>query len=111
MTVTGLVTALLTGVTVGLLGGLVTPARREVPVWLTTAIGVVAALVGTIAAALAGVDTGALDPWTLIVQAIFAGLCVLTAVVTAHPGRSDAGSAPNVRGCGTEVRQHDRRTG
>lgn len=89
MTATGLVTALLTGVTVGLLGGLITPARREVPIWLTTAIGVVAALVGTIAAVLAGGDTGVLDPMTLIVQAAFAGLCVWVVVVTAHPRRSD----------------------
>ena len=94
MTVTGLVTALLTGVTVGLLGGVLTPARREVPIWLTTAIGVVAALVGTIAATLAGIDTGDLDPVTLAVQAGFAGLCVWVVVVTAHPRRSDSRSVP-----------------
>lgn len=90
MTVAGLVTALVVGVAVGLLGGLVRPRRREAPLWLTVAIGIVAALVGTITAALAGVDTGVLHPLVLTAQAGFAGLCVALAAGTARTRRSDS---------------------
>lgn len=89
MTVAGLVSALVVGVTVGLLGGLVTPWRRDAPIWLTVAIGVVAALVGTITAPLAGVDTNQVNPLALIVQAGAAALCVGLVAVTARPERSD----------------------
>ncbi|WP_406045862.1 GlsB/YeaQ/YmgE family stress response membrane protein [Micromonospora sp. NBC_00898] len=90
MTVGGLITALVVGLAIGLLGRLVIPGRREAPVWLTVAIGVVAALVGTIVARLAGIDTGAFNPRALIVQAGLAGLGVVLVVATAGPGRSDS---------------------
>lgn len=88
MTAAALVSALIVGVTVGLIGGLITPWRRDAPVWLAVAIGVVATLASTITAPLAGVDTSKVDPVVLIVQAGSAALCVGLVVLTARPQRS-----------------------
>ncbi|RLP93276.1 MULTISPECIES: GlsB/YeaQ/YmgE family stress response membrane protein [unclassified Micromonospora] len=90
MTITGLVTALLVGVTVGLLGGLVLPGRREAPIWLTVAVGVVAALAGTVVAHLAGVDTRALNPLAVFIEVGLAGAGVVLVVATARSERSDS---------------------
>lgn len=90
MTAAGLVSALIVGVAVGLLGGLLTTWRRDAPIWLTVAIGVVAALAGTITAPLAGVDTNEVSLLALIVQAGSAVFCVGLVAVTARPVRSDS---------------------
>nr|WP_283137051.1 GlsB/YeaQ/YmgE family stress response membrane protein [Rhizohabitans arisaemae] len=50
------------GIVVGVLGRLVVPGRRSIPVWLTIVIGVVSALIGTAVAAGFGVaDTRGID--------------------------------------------------
>ncbi|SIM69073.1 transglycosylase [Micromonospora cremea] len=90
MTITGLVTALLVGVTIGLLGRLIIPGRREAPMWLTVAVGVVAALAGTIVARLAGVDTHALNLLAVIIEVGLAGIAVVLVVATASSERSDS---------------------
>ncbi|MBO4207012.1 hypothetical protein [Micromonospora echinofusca] len=61
MTVGSLLSALAVGALVGALGRLAIPGPRRVPRWLGPTIGVAAALAGTIATRLAGVDidTGA----------------------------------------------------
>ncbi|MBQ0902546.1 GlsB/YeaQ/YmgE family stress response membrane protein [Micromonospora sp. U21] len=90
MSITGLVTALLVGVTIGLLGRLIIPGRREAPIWLTVAVGVVAALAGTIVARLAGVDTHALNLLAVIIEVGLAGIAVVLVVATARSERSDS---------------------
>ncbi|WP_327035016.1 GlsB/YeaQ/YmgE family stress response membrane protein [Micromonospora ureilytica] len=89
MSIAGLVTALLVGVAAGLLGRLVIPGRREAPAWLTVSVGVVAALAGTIAAQLAGVDTGTLNLVALVIQVGLAGSSVVLVVATARLDPSD----------------------
>lgn len=56
MEVTSILTAIIIGLLIGALGRLVVPGKQSIPIWLTLAIGVVAALLGTIIAAAAGVD-------------------------------------------------------
>ncbi|MBQ0988701.1 GlsB/YeaQ/YmgE family stress response membrane protein [Micromonospora sp. PSH03] len=90
MSIVGLVTTLLVGVAVGLLGRLVVPGRQETPIWLTVSVGVVAALAGSIVARLAGVDTSTLNLMTLVVQAGLAGIGVVLVVATARPDPSDS---------------------
>ncbi|MET8351679.1 GlsB/YeaQ/YmgE family stress response membrane protein [Micromonospora sp. NPDC005206] len=90
MTVTGLVTALLVGVTIGLFGRLVIPGRREAPIWLTVAVGVVAALAGTIVARLAGVDTRAPNVLAVLIQVGLAGIGVVLVVASAKSERCDS---------------------
>ena len=88
MTVTGLITALVVGLVIGVLGRLVVPSREHAPVWLTLAIGVVAALSGTIGISLAGTDLTAYGLREFAIQIGLAGIGVVLAVITAgrRPG-------------------------
>jgi len=85
-----LIHALVVGVSVGVLGRFVLPGRAAAPVWLAVAVGLGAALLGTITARVAGIDVAAPSALRLAVQAGFAGAAVTLAVVTARrtPGRS-----------------------
>nr|WP_221381982.1 GlsB/YeaQ/YmgE family stress response membrane protein [Actinoplanes polyasparticus] len=85
MTVSGIITALIVGLLVGALGRLVVPGKQNIPVWLTMAIGVVAALLGTILARAAGIDTSGFSLLTLLIQIGLAALGV--AVVAGTAGR------------------------
>ncbi|MFI6784677.1 hypothetical protein [Micromonospora sp. NPDC050276] len=88
MSIAGLVTALLVGVAIGLLGRLVVPGRQEAPIWLTVSVGVVAALAGSIVARLAGIETGTPNLLSLVIQVGLAGIGVVLVVATAgttHP--------------------------
>ncbi len=84
MTGNALIHALVVGVFVGLLGRFVLPGRDAAPVWLAVAVGLGAALLGTITARVAGVDVAAPSGLRLAVQAGFAGAAVTLAVVTAR---------------------------
>ena len=79
MTITGLITALIVGLIVGALGRLVVPGRQAISIWLTLAIGVAAALLGTILARLVGIDASGFSLLTLLIQVGLAGLGVALA--------------------------------
>jgi len=67
--VTGILTALVIGLILGVLGRLVAPGRQNIPIWLTLVVGVVAALIGTAIAAAIGVAvTPGIDWIELIIQ-------------------------------------------
>lgn len=83
MTGNALIHALAVGVAVGVLGRLVLPGRAAAPLWLTVAVGLGAALLGTITARVAGVDVAEPSVLRLVVQAGFAGAAVVLAVATA----------------------------
>ncbi|WP_340559996.1 GlsB/YeaQ/YmgE family stress response membrane protein [Streptomyces sp. GSL17-111] len=69
MEISGIITALIIGVVIGVLGRLVLPGRQRIGVLLTIAVGVVAALVGTAVAAAVGVaDTDGIDWIELAIQ-------------------------------------------
>nr|WP_221383146.1 GlsB/YeaQ/YmgE family stress response membrane protein [Actinoplanes polyasparticus] len=72
----GLISAMLAGTVVGLAGRLV-PRWRSVPVWLPVAIGVVAALAGSLAVSAIGAeppDAG----FSVAMQVFFAAVGVVT---------------------------------
>ncbi|MER7500631.1 GlsB/YeaQ/YmgE family stress response membrane protein [Nonomuraea pusilla] len=80
MAVTGIISALIIGLIIGILGRLVVPGRQRIPVWLTIVIGIVAALIGTaIAGALGVADTKGIDWIELVIQVVLAGLGVALA--------------------------------
>ncbi|SEL48697.1 GlsB/YeaQ/YmgE family stress response membrane protein [Nonomuraea pusilla] len=80
MAVTGIISALIIGLIIGVLGRLVVPGRQRIPVWLTIVIGIVAALIGTaIAGALGVADTKGIDWIELVIQVVLAGLGVALA--------------------------------
>ena len=86
MTVTGILTALIVGLIIGALGRLVLPGRQNIPIWLTMAVGVVAALLGTFVARLVGVDTAGFSALELLIQVALAAAGV--AIVAGTSGRS-----------------------
>ena len=77
MTATGIITAIIVGAIIGVLGRLVVPGRQNMPVWLTIVVGIAAALLGTVIAGALGVkDTGGFDWIEFFIQVALAALGV-----------------------------------
>ncbi len=87
MTVTGIFTAILIGIVVGVLGRLVLPGRQPIGMLLTILVGIVSALVGTAIARAVGIPTATngIDWMELLVQVVVAALGV--ALVASLMGR------------------------
>lgn len=88
MTVTGIIVAIIVGAIIGALGRLVVPGRQPIPIWLTIAVGIVAAFVGTLIARALGIPTATsgIDWGELLVQVLVAALGVF--LVAGAYGRS-----------------------
>ncbi|MFI9639883.1 GlsB/YeaQ/YmgE family stress response membrane protein [Micromonospora sp. NPDC051925] len=83
MSVTGIAAGVVVGLVIGALGRLIVPGRKQIPVWLTLAVGLVAALLGTILSRLVGIDSDGYTLRQLIVQVGLAGVAVALVVGTA----------------------------
>lgn len=85
MTVTGIFTAILIGIVVGVLGRLLLPGKQPIGMLLTILVGIVSALVGTALARAVGIPTatGGVDWLELLVQVLVAaaGVALLTALM------------------------------
>ncbi len=80
MTVTGIITAIVVGLILGVLGRFFAPGKQSIPIWLTIAVGIVAAFLGTwIARGLGYADTNGFDWLELITQIVVAGIGVTLA--------------------------------
>jgi uncharacterized membrane protein YeaQ/YmgE (transglycosylase-associated protein family) len=78
MTVSGIITAIIVGLILGVVGRAIAPGKQDIPIWLTIVVGIVAALVGT--AIVGGLsDTSGLDWFELIVQIVLAVIGVMAA--------------------------------
>lgn len=87
MTVTGLITAIVIGAIIGLLGRLFAPGKQNISILLTIVVGIVAALLGTaLAGAVASTNTGGIDWIELIFQVVLAVIGVT--LVARMTGRS-----------------------
>ncbi|MEU4741200.1 GlsB/YeaQ/YmgE family stress response membrane protein [Actinosynnema sp. NPDC023658] len=77
MGIGGVISALIVGLIIGLLGKLVAPGKQAIPIWLTLVVGIVAAFIGTFIARALGVeDTPGPDWIEIIVQVIIAAIGV-----------------------------------
>jgi uncharacterized membrane protein YeaQ/YmgE (transglycosylase-associated protein family) len=78
VTVTGVIMAIVVGLIVGVLGRLLVPGKQHIPIWLTIAVGIVAAFVGTALARAMGIPTvtSGIDWMELLVQVIVAAVGV-----------------------------------
>ncbi|MGV0796690.1 GlsB/YeaQ/YmgE family stress response membrane protein [Mycolicibacterium elephantis] len=87
MTITGVITAILIGIVVGVLGRLVLPGRQPIGFLVTILVGIVAALIGTALARALGIPTATsgIDWLELLVQVVVAAIGV--ALVAALMGR------------------------
>ncbi|MBN6051759.1 GlsB/YeaQ/YmgE family stress response membrane protein [Nonomuraea sp. RK-328] len=80
MEVTGIISALIIGLVIGIIGRLVVPGRQSIPIWLTIVIGIVAALIGTAIAGALGVSASKGIDWIeLAIQVVLAALGVALA--------------------------------
>lgn len=72
-----IISAIIVGAIIGALGRLVVPGRQNLSIWLTIAIGIVAALVGGLIASALGVgNTSGIDWIKLIIQVALAAVGV-----------------------------------
>jgi len=76
--VSGIISAIIVGAIIGILGRLVVPGKQSIPIWLTLLIGIVAALIGS---AVVGSlrDTEGIDWIEILVQVALAAVGVLLA--------------------------------
>jgi uncharacterized membrane protein YeaQ/YmgE (transglycosylase-associated protein family) len=91
MTITGVITAILIGIVVGVLGRLLVPGRQPIGMLLTILVGIVSAFIGTAIARAIGIPTATngIDWLELLVQVIVAALGV--ALVSSLMGRRRTG--------------------
>lgn len=77
MTIAGVISAIIVGLVLGVLGRMVAPGRQKIPLWLTIVIGILAAFAGTAVARGIGVDnTAGIDWLEVLVQVIIAAIGV-----------------------------------
>ncbi|POX38603.1 hypothetical protein C3486_22570 [Streptomyces sp. Ru73] len=77
MEISGIISAIVIGIVIGVLGRLVVPGRQRIGVLWTIAVGIVAAFIGTgIAAAFGVADTKGIDWIEWIIQIVLAGIGV-----------------------------------
>jgi uncharacterized membrane protein YeaQ/YmgE (transglycosylase-associated protein family) len=89
MTVTGIVTAIIIGAIIGVLGRLLVPGRQAIGFLVTIGIGIIAALLGSFVARQFGVaTTSGLDWIELAIQVIFAavGVAIVAGTLRARAG-------------------------
>ncbi|CAN3128747.1 GlsB/YeaQ/YmgE family stress response membrane protein [Mycobacterium sp. smrl_JER01] len=91
MTITGIITAILVGTVIGVLGRLVLPGKQPIGMLLTILVGIVSAFVGTALARAIGIPTATagVDWLELVVQVVVAAAGV--ALVAALMGRRRTG--------------------
>jgi uncharacterized membrane protein YeaQ/YmgE (transglycosylase-associated protein family) len=78
MTVGGIISAIIIGLVLGIVGRALAPGKQNIPIWLTGAVGIIAALVGT--AIVGGLqDTDGLDWVEVVVQIVLAVIGVMAA--------------------------------
>ena len=85
MTITGIITAIVIGAIIGILGRLVVPGKQNIPIWLTILVGIVAALIGSFIVGPLR-DTDGIDWVELLVQVLLAAVGVYA--VAALRGRN-----------------------
>jgi uncharacterized membrane protein YeaQ/YmgE (transglycosylase-associated protein family) len=91
MTITGVITAIVIGAIIGVLGRLALPGKQPIGMLLTVLVGIVSAFIGTALARALGIPTATagVDWLELLVQVIVAALGV--ALVAGLMGRRRTG--------------------
>ena len=87
MTITGIISAILIGIVVGVIGRLLVPGKQPIGMLITILVGIVSAFIGTAVARALGIPTATsgIDWLELLVQVVVAAIGV--ALVSAIMGR------------------------
>lgn len=72
MTVTGIITAIVFGLVIGVLARLILPGKQNIPIWLTIVVGIIGAFLGTLLARLFGAPTEGFNLIELVLQLVVA---------------------------------------
>jgi uncharacterized membrane protein YeaQ/YmgE (transglycosylase-associated protein family) len=88
MTVSGIISAIIVGLILGVVGRAIAPGKQDIPIWLTIVVGIVAALIGS---AIVGPmrDTNGVDWIEILVQIVLAVVGVIGAA-SLYGGRKRA---------------------
>lgn len=91
MTITGIISAILIGIVVGVIGRLIVPGKQPIGMLVTILVGIVSAFIGTALARAIGIPTATsgIDWLELLVQVLVAALGV--ALVATLMGRRRSG--------------------
>ena len=78
MTIGGIISAIIIGLILGVVGRMVAPGKQNIPIWLTILVGIAAALIGTAIARAIGIPTttSGIDWLELLVQLVVAVIAV-----------------------------------
>jgi uncharacterized membrane protein YeaQ/YmgE (transglycosylase-associated protein family) len=76
MTITGILSAVIFGSIIGAIGRLLVPGKQSMPIWLTIAVGILAAFAGTGLARLLDLRRHGFNFWETIFQIGIAALGV-----------------------------------
>jgi uncharacterized membrane protein YeaQ/YmgE (transglycosylase-associated protein family) len=90
MTISGIISAIIVGLVIGVLGRLVVPGKQNIPIWLMLLVGIVAAFVGSaIARGIGYADTSGIDWLEIITQVVLAaiGIAIVSGVYSGRSGR------------------------
>ena len=82
MTATSLLTAVAIGIVIGFTGHWIGRTAGKVPLWLPPAVGIGAALLGTVLARLAGIDTARVSTVEIMLQLSLGTVAVVAVVMT-----------------------------
>ncbi len=75
--ISAIISAIVVGAIIGALGRLIVPGRQSISIWVTIAIGIVAAIIGTFIAQAVGVaTTNGIDWIELVIQVALAAVGV-----------------------------------
>ncbi len=93
----GIITTIVVGLILGVLGRLLAPGEQKIPFWLTIVVGIVAAFLGNLLAGAFGVrDTPGIDWIRHVFQVVVAVIGVVAAAgiwgKVKGPGKTPAGS-------------------
>jgi uncharacterized membrane protein YeaQ/YmgE (transglycosylase-associated protein family) len=86
MTVTGVLTAIIVGLILGVLGRAIAPGKQAIPLWLTIVVGIVAALVGSAIVGPMRSTTG--FDWVELVVQITLAVAGVIAAAAVYGGRT-----------------------
>lgn len=88
MTVTGIIVAIIIGAIIGVVARLILPGKQNIPIWLTIAVGIVAAILGTLLAQVVGVETTDGIDWIEIVLQIILAVIGVAIADRVYAGRN-----------------------
>lgn len=88
MEIDGIISALIIGIILGVVGRAIAPGKQDIPIWLTILVGIAAAFLGSLVAGLFGVETTTGFDWIEILCQIVLAVVGVIAVAGIYSGRS-----------------------